>query len=139
MPTISRWLAVYPLLLGLIVPELSAEKPKPAMRPISDAESVLAVYRQDWGLSSGGEPAIIFAAWPDGFIVWSSDRLMGGPPYRSGHIDPKRVTALLSRFDKDGLFADESSMMRTSARTRNSSPCSSNPGRSKWRCVRGTS
>ena len=107
MPTNSRWLAVYPLLLGLIVPELSAEEPKPAMRPITDSESVLAVYHQDWGLGSGGGAPIIFAAWPDGFIVWSADRLMGGPPYRAAHIDPKRVTALLSRFDKDGLFAHE--------------------------------
>jgi hypothetical protein len=77
------------------------------MRPISDAESVLAVYREDWGLASRGEPAIVFAAWPDGLIVWSGDRLMGGPPYRAGHLDPKRVTALLARFDKDGLFANE--------------------------------
>jgi hypothetical protein len=34
MPANSRWLAVYPLLLGLIVPELPAVEPKPAMRPI---------------------------------------------------------------------------------------------------------
>jgi hypothetical protein len=107
MPASSRWLAVYFLLLGSIVPKLSAQEPKPAIRPISNAESVLAVYRQDWGLFSGGKPAIIFAAWPDGFVVWSGDRLKGGPPYRAAHIDPRRVTALLSRFDKDGLFADE--------------------------------
>ena len=107
MPVNFRWLAVYSLLLGIILPEPSAQEPKPAMRPITDTESVLAVYREDWGLHSGGEPAIIFAAWPDGLIVWSGDRLMGGPPYRAGHIDPKRVAALLSRFEKDGLFADK--------------------------------
>ncbi len=107
MPACSRWLGFYPLLLGSIVAQLPPEAPNPPMRPISSAESVLAVYREDWGLTSRGERAIIFAAWPDGFIVWSSDRLKGGPPYHSGHIDPTRVTALLSRFDKDGLFADE--------------------------------
>jgi len=33
---------------------------------------------------------------------------MGGPPYRAGRVDPKRVSALLARFERDGLFADES-------------------------------
>jgi hypothetical protein len=103
----SRWLAAIALLLGLNASELSADDPKPAMRPISDAESVLAVYREGLGLVSSGEPAIILAAWPDGYIVWSGDRLKGGPPYRAGHIDPRRVAALLARFDQDGLFADE--------------------------------
>src|SRR5262249_23558051 len=70
-------------------------------------DSVLAVYREDWGLASSGEPAIILVAWPDGHIIWSGDRLKGGAPYRAGHADPKRVTALLARFHKDGLFADE--------------------------------
>ncbi len=107
MPVNSRWLAVYSLLLGIILPEPLAQEPKPMMRPIMDAESILAVYREDWGHHSEGEPAIIFAAWPDGFSAWSGDRLMGGPPYRAGHIDPKRLAALLSRFEKDGLFADK--------------------------------
>ena len=77
------------------------------MRPISEADSVLAVYREDWGLDSPGEPAIILVAWADGHIVWSGDRLNGGAPYRAGHVDPKKLAAILSRFDKDGLFADE--------------------------------
>ncbi len=107
MPARSRWIAVYLLLLGLYLPKSSADEPKLATRPISDAESVLAVYREDWGRASSGEPAMIFTAWPDGFIVWSGDRLLGGPPYRAGHSDPRKVTALLTRFEQDGLFADK--------------------------------
>ena len=80
---------------------------QPEMRPIWEAESVIAVSRHDWGLASDGRPSLIFAAWPDGSIVWSEDQLMGGPPYRGSHIDPQKVKALLSRFEKDGLFADE--------------------------------
>ncbi len=102
-----HWLAVSALLLGLNASELSADDPTPTMRPISDSDSVLAVYREDWGLASSGAPAIILAAWPDGYIIWSGDRLEGGPPYRAGHIDPEGVAALLARFDQDGLFADE--------------------------------
>ena len=104
----SCWLAVYPLLLGLTTSDPSAEEPKPTTRPISEAKSVLAIYREDWGLRSSGEFAIIFAAWPDGFIIWSGDNQMGGSPYRAGRVDPKRVSALLARFETDGLFADES-------------------------------
>jgi hypothetical protein len=103
----ARWLAVSALLLGSTVSELSADESKPAMRLITDAESVLAVYREDWRLGASSGPSLILATWPDGFVVWSGDRLKGGPPYRAGHIDPRRVTALLTRFDKDGLFADE--------------------------------
>ncbi len=103
-----RRLAVSSLLLGLYVPKLRADEPKPASRPISEAESVLAVYRENHGLIASEEPAIIIAAWSDGFIVWSGDRLKGGAPYRAGRVDPKRVTALLTRLDKDGLLTDES-------------------------------
>jgi hypothetical protein len=104
--TVRRF-AVCSLLFGLYVLSSRADEPKPTMRAISEAESVLAVYREDWGRASSGETAIILAAWPDGYIVWSEDRLKGGPPYRAGHIDPKRVAALLARFDQDGLFADK--------------------------------
>ena len=96
------------LLLRSYLSDLSANEPKPPIRPISDAESVLAVYREDHGLVSDGRCEIIFAAWPDGFIVWSADRHKGGAPYRVGHFDPKRFTSVLARFEKDGLFADES-------------------------------
>jgi hypothetical protein len=102
-----RWLALCTLLLGCNVSEPSADQPKPAVRPIFDAESVLAVYRTNNGLLGDGARTIILAAWPDGFIVWSGGRVQGGPPYRAGRVDPKRVSALLARFDTDGLFADE--------------------------------
>ena len=47
---------------------------------------------------------MILAAWTDGRVIWSNDRLNGGPPFRQGRIDPKRVTAELARF-ADGFFA----------------------------------
>ena len=107
MPAYSRLVTVCSLLLGLNASGLPPAPATPATRPISDAESVLAVYREVWGRASSDTTAIIFAAWPDGFIVWSDDHLDGGPPYRSGRVDPRKVTALLTRFDQDGLFAHE--------------------------------
>jgi hypothetical protein len=91
MPALSLWLGVYALLLDLTTSGPSADEPKPVMRPISEAESDFAIHREDWGRGSSGESEIIFAAWPDGFIVWSGDGLRGGPPYRAGRVDPKIV------------------------------------------------
>src|SRR5262249_28647215 len=92
--------------LGLCAATLSADEP--ATRPITAAESVLAVYYQDHGLRSPAkDPGLILAAWPDGRVIWSGDRLRGGAPYRAGQVEPKKVAALLARFENDGLFADE--------------------------------
>jgi hypothetical protein len=94
------------LLLGWCASSSPADEPKPAVRPISEADSILAVYR-DLGSRARGGPAVIFVAWPDGRLVWSGDRLNGGAPYRTGRVEPEKVAALLARFEKDGLFADE--------------------------------
>jgi hypothetical protein len=94
------------LLLALAAPQLVLAQ-EPSTRPISQTDSVLAVYREDWGLASRGDVALIFAAWPDGKVVWSAERVQGGPPYRTGKVEPKKVAALLARFEKDGLFADK--------------------------------
>jgi|SRR5580704_8875344 hypothetical protein len=90
----------------LIAAFTRADEPKRLVRPITEAQSVIAVYREDWGLGSNGQPAIIFAAWPDGHLVWSDDRIKGGPPYHSAQIEPQRFAKLIARFENDGLFAD---------------------------------
>jgi hypothetical protein len=100
-----RFITCFPT-VALCAGVIAADDRKTAVRPISEAETVIAVYREDWGLFSRGN-AIILVAWLDGKVVWSEDRLKGGAPYRTGHIDPKRVTALLARFEKEGLFANE--------------------------------
>lgn len=78
-------------------------------RPITDSDGVLAVYTQDWGLhSSSLQPRLILAAWNDGYVVWSEDRLQGGAPYHAGRVDPKRLESTLSNLERDGLFAEKS-------------------------------
>ncbi len=80
-----------------------------AARPIEKADSVLAIYPEDWGLASRARvPAVILAVWPDGHIVWSKDHLKGGPPYFAGQIDREIVTSLILRLEQDGAFADKS-------------------------------
>lgn len=93
------------LLLAVSASSLPADEP--AVRPIDEAESVLAVYRTDNSLTSRGDLAVMVVAWPDGRVVWSGDRRKGGAPYRAGRVEPKKVAAFLARFEKDGLFADD--------------------------------
>ena len=73
-------------------------------RPVTSADRVFAIYTEDWGLRSAGEPKLIFAAWDDGHIVWSDDRLNGGEPYRSATVNPKRFTSAIERLRIIGVF-----------------------------------
>jgi hypothetical protein len=76
-------------------------------RPISEAENVVAIYTQDRGLASAGSAGLILAAWSDGRVVWSEDRVQGGPPYLAGQLAPGRVAAVLDRVERDGAFDDK--------------------------------
>lgn len=84
----------------------AASRAPTQLRPITRAESVLAVYRENWGLASSGGPYLILAFWPDGTVVWSEDRLRGGPPYREGRVAPTKIAALFKQFERAGIFGD---------------------------------
>jgi hypothetical protein len=92
------------LALGPVAP---ARAPQQAVKPITGADKVLAIYTEDHGLRSAGKPRLLFAVWGDGRAVWSEDRIRGGAPYRSGQVAPRRLTSLLSRLERDGFFADQ--------------------------------
>jgi hypothetical protein len=83
----------------------SAEK----TRPITDADSILAVYTQGFGLSTNGRASnrLVFAAWPDGRVIWSEDQTQGGPPYRTATIHPARLEKALATINRDGFFGDQ--------------------------------
>jgi hypothetical protein len=75
---------------------------------LTDADTVVAVLAQDWGLESPQRARLILAAWPDGYVVWSQDRIAGGPPYLAGKVAPGLLSAGLERAARDGVFADKS-------------------------------
>jgi len=103
----TRWLHVCLLVAACAVAASAASEL--GERPITDADEVLAIYTNDLGRGGGrDEPNVILAAWPDGRVVWSADRLEGGPPYREGKIEPEKIADLFKQFDADGLFSDES-------------------------------
>lgn len=89
-----------------LIVEKEVAKGESATRPITEAESVLAVYRHPGGHSLDG-PAVMFVAWPDGRLIWSEDQVNGGAPYRTGNVEPKKIATLQTHFKDDGLFADE--------------------------------
>jgi hypothetical protein len=96
------------LLLGVCASVLSAEEPKPAPKPAAEADAVFAVYYNHLDIASSRPGlSVIFAAWQDGRVAWSKDRFYGGPPYRTGRVEQRRVADLLARLDSDGLFADD--------------------------------
>ena len=73
-------------------------------RSITQADNVFAIYADNWGLGSSGSTKLIFCAWDDGHVVWSSDRIEGGPPYRMAILRPSDVIATLDRMDRAGIF-----------------------------------
>jgi hypothetical protein len=53
------------------------------------------------------DDAGIFAAWNDGTLVWSDDRLHGGPPYRIADIDPADIAAAVAQMTSAARRLDE--------------------------------
>jgi hypothetical protein len=73
-------------------------------RPITKADNVFAIYADNWGLGSSGDTKLIFCAWEDGDVVWSTDRIEGGPPYRTAKLRSGDVISTLDRMDRAGIF-----------------------------------
>ena len=76
--------------------------------PITEADQVIAITTHDSGLASNGQPKLIVAAWPDGNIIWSENKIKGGAPYSSAKIDKTMFTELVDRLNRDGYFSTES-------------------------------
>lgn len=68
-------------------------------RPIANTRSALIIFREDWNFSTNVSPQLIVALWEDGSVVWSSNPIEGGPPYRKGRIERETVSRLLASVD----------------------------------------
>ena len=73
-------------------------------KPINEADSVIAIFTDDWGLGSSRGPQLIVSIWGDGSVVWSNDRVNGGPPYFAAQIKPQDVSAALTKLGDLGVF-----------------------------------
>ena len=56
---------------------------------------------------------VIAAVWRDGRIVWSEDRLKGGPPYRQGPFPREKLDSLLDALERKQVFSDASQLRRS--------------------------
>jgi hypothetical protein len=77
---------------------------KTAVRPITNAIEVFAVFIDGWG---SGDDGLVMAIWDDGHIVWSENRIAGGPTYRCGKVDHKKIQSFLERIEREGFFNDK--------------------------------
>jgi hypothetical protein len=75
-------------------------------RPVTLANSVLAIYTEDWSYAPHRHPQLILGLWTDGHIVWSTDQIRGGPPYRAARIPASQLQNLLTLIETDGMFVD---------------------------------
>ena len=73
-------------------------------KSITDAETVVAIYTNDWGLRSSSGPKLIVCLWGDGSIVWSDDKVNGGPPYFTAQVKPEVVSATFKKLLDIGVF-----------------------------------
>jgi hypothetical protein len=66
--------------------------------------AALYVFSANMVLAPGAKPTEparpIVLVWEDGRVLWSENALEGGPPYRSGTVEPARVTAIVEKFKK---------------------------------------
>ena len=66
----------------------------------------LAIWVENWGWGAG-RTGLIAAIWDDGRIVWSSDSITGGPPYKEAKIDTDGVAAMVSQLAESGTLSKE--------------------------------
>jgi hypothetical protein len=77
------------------------------IRPVTESDCVFAIYTEDWGLAPQRGSQLILGLWKDGHIVWSTDQIRGGPPYRAGQSRPTELRKLLMKMTALGMFEDK--------------------------------
>lgn len=59
------------------------------------------------GLLEEWEHPIILAMWRDGTVIWSEDKLRGGPPYLQGFISAEHVQRALTEMNRLGYLREK--------------------------------
>lgn len=75
-------------------------------RSVTASECVIAVFSRSLGmrLDRNQSVKIVVVVWGDGTIIWSSDLVRGGGPYRKAKIDPEKISNVLSQLSNRGAF-----------------------------------
>jgi hypothetical protein len=70
---------------------------------------VFAIYTEDWGYVPSSGSRLILVFWDDGCIVWSTDQLRGGPPYRAGRVASRDLRRFFNSLVHAGIFDEDHS------------------------------
>lgn len=83
-------------------------------RFITTSDNVLAIFTNSYGTGLDSEDYLRFVIviWGDGTVIWSSDFVEGGGPYRLARIDPGKVTEVFTRLSHRGSFENPQLMDR---------------------------
>ncbi len=73
-------------------------------KSITEAESVIAIFTNDWRLFGSEGPQLIVSIWGDGSVVWSNDHVNGGSPYFTAQLKPNDVSDTLKKLAHLGVF-----------------------------------
>ena len=100
-----RCFATFAMLTGIgMFVSLDAGPPLRAPEEIEGAESILAIYLNDMSIWVKGHDELIFAAWPDGTMVWSENWTSGGAPYKRSKIDPAAIQGVFQEFKSAAYY-----------------------------------
>jgi hypothetical protein len=83
----------------------------PQLARCGDSPPAVAIFEESLGRAaprSDPSPRLQVAIWPDGQIIWANDQAKGGPPFLSARIEPRKVQALLDRFEREHVFDSKS-------------------------------
>lgn len=98
------------LALSIVLMLVSCIPRQSFAEPLTKATPSIALTIEGGGLNADWKsyPRILMVAWPDGRVVWSVDQKKGGPPFREASVNPSSIQATLTKFEKTGVFQNES-------------------------------
>lgn len=74
---------------------------------VSHANSVFAIYKEDWRLTAAGTPRLVLVLWANDRIIWSENQVEGGPPYRSAQLRAGTFRRFVSMLQREGRFSEK--------------------------------
>lgn len=105
LPNMTRAVPVTGIAIAALTIAVHAGDKTPMQAvPVSTAKSILSIYVLEGWVWNPRGPQLVLAAWDNGRVIWSENRVTGGAPYWTSQIDQKRITELFTRICNEGFF-----------------------------------
>ena len=76
-------------------------------RSLKSEECIASVFFHDTPYSNRPGTHLVLAIWEDGAVVYSTERVEGGPPFFTGKVNPEDVKQLVEKLSYSGVFSDD--------------------------------